>query len=564
MSDTLFHSSVNNVVPYQAQYSFPSQATKYVKSTIRVPSSRGGTFTSTTNNQISWTIPSDQMINMLNSVIQFDVDILWNVAGVRTGTSQHSPIAITAASVGAGATQQITTTILAATGGIVDTQYQVENTLVGWFLVPTTNNLGPNFELESLKPLRITASSYSSSVHTLTYTGPLTNAQQGISATTTFMLCPPVMLRRNGIHSLVRRLRVTYGGVEIEMIDDYDILSRVLYEVGVSDNYVKSVGTVLDGSHDGSWNNVWTGKKTYAFNPFLGLTSLKKLLPAKWSAAALKIDFDLVEDARALVHRYHTGRVTDKPYFVITDPYMYTEFLDFDSTYDAGFYMGLATTGVPLHMKTFRTHSFPISGAIQTFVLPEKARSIKYLLAVITDTAKDSAADTYFYSNIQETHTITTGNQGSTSNVADRIATGAGGAGDLDTYQIRVGGRYQPAQPVRCSLGGSEAFEELLKVLDANGDYTFNSNINATNWVTANAGGKGSGGKFIIAMEFEQSDVLGSEVISGMNGEEVSDLALTLKFNTSGSYTSGKQLHVFICFDELLIVRDKNMIDLVM
>jgi hypothetical protein len=221
------------------------------------------------------------------------------------------------------------------------------------------------------------------------------------------------------------------------------------------------------------------------------------------------------------------------------------EMLEFDSAYDAAFYGGLQAGGVPIKFSSFHYHSFNLSGATNIVQIHERARSVKAVYAVARDTTTLSVgfdSDRFFHC-LAETWS---------SN-----AISAGGQGDLQTYQWRVGGRYYPAQPVNCQFGASEALMELYKCLDMLGDYTRQGGIQRRTWSNHNGG---LGGSFIIAAPFENADVF-PDTISGINAEEQSDIALTL---VASAAPTNKKLDVFAHYDALMFVRDGNTIDIVL
>lgn len=95
-------------------------------------------------------------------------------------------------------------------------------------------------------------------------------------------------------------------------------------------------------------------------------------------------------------------------------------------------------------------------------------------------------------------------------------------------YQFRIGGRYYPSQPIRCTNGGAEAYCELLKAINTLGDYRYDCNIDVTEWQGTGKYSQdsdnygvvgGNGNKFIMAGSFEFTD-LDPNSISGINAEE--------------------------------------------
>lgn len=68
-----YPSSEETIVPWNARYSFPSQANKAVKMTPRIPPKSGGTFAP--GQVIRLEFPAQGYVNPLNTSIEFDVTI---------------------------------------------------------------------------------------------------------------------------------------------------------------------------------------------------------------------------------------------------------------------------------------------------------------------------------------------------------------------------------------------------------------------------------------------------------------------------------------------------------
>ena len=177
----------------------------------------------------------------------------------------------------------------------------------------------------------------------------------------------------------------------------------------------------------------------------------------------------------------------------------------------------------------------------------------------------------------------------------------------LTSYQYRIGGRYFPAAPVQCALsigsvvtnGGCEAFLELEKALNVVSDYRLSTGCNSNRWAigintaltywpeydyTTNyvgwdvnghpitkditaahttdgntfAGNVGSN-CFAMAIDLETSN--GIEV-SGLNAEEQSDIQLIAQW--SKAQTSGFVIETYAYVDKMIILRENNVMEIVM
>lgn len=514
-----FHSQVNEVVPWQAQYAFPVQATRVQKQVVKLPPKNGSTFAS--GNIIRIEFPADNYLNVLNSVLQFDLG--FTTAGTNT------------------------------------------------------------------------------------------------------------CFQRGGAHNLISRLRILYGSLVIEDIQNYSTLVRIFTELGVQGDYMRSSGSILDGMEtaqirevepkqsgiapgqffdtvpftDGTAATTDTSavkltnfntsvaairkfvstadsaaidilaaatagagtspatKRTFCLNLMSGLLTAKKLLPLKWMAAQLAIEITLNTEAASMLY---TG---GPPVYQISNVNFIAEMLEFDSTYDQAFYMGLQSGGVPIKFSSWHFHSFNLSGSTTLVQIHERARSLKAAFAVVRSaytptTAQGGLMDTdRFYHDVNGAITVATG-------IVDASgAAGAPGDGKITQFQWRVGGRYYPAQPVNADNGGAEAFVELMKTLNVLGDYTVASNIDYNNFTSYGTdGANGEGSKFIMSCEFENTDVQPG-TIAGINAEEQSDIALSITAGRApsaddGTYTYAKRLDVFMHYDSLIVVKDGNTVDLIL
>jgi hypothetical protein len=355
----------------------------------------------------------------------------------------------------------------------------------------------------------------------------------------------------------------------LEDIQEYSTLVRIFTELGVQQDYLKTSGTILDGMYtdptDGVFmtgNNSSTTTKQYCLNLMSGLLSCKKLIPLKWMAAQFAIELTLGSNDEVLISNTDgTGANLNATYGIDFVNFI-AEMMEFDSTYDAAFYAGLSNGGVPLKFESWHFHTFPITSNTISAQIHERSRSIKAGFAVIRETRVAKNRDTFIFLNALGAQTTAT---------AQTTSANEGGAADatpppdessvVREYQWRVGGKYYPSQPVNCFFGGAEAMVDLLKTVNALGDYRTASNMNYLNFAPRD----GVGSRFIISQEFENTDV-SPDSIAGINGEEQSDINLTVKaLSASGlSNGGGKKLDVFMLYDALLIVRDGNVVDLVM
>ncbi len=590
-----YHSQVDEVVPWQATYSFPTQATKVNKQTVKLVPKNGSTFSS--GNIIRIEFPADNYLNVLNSVLQFDAQ--WNIVNSAASTG------IFIGTVAAGATSNslslATTASFTSTTGTLATS---TGTYAGYTLMVQNPTAGTVFSTV------ISSYTYTSAtVQVFTFGTPL---PRSIATGDIITIIPPYFLQRGGAQNFIKRLRVLYGSLVLEDIMEYKTLVRIFLEAGVDFSATFGAQNVLEGMYTArpsdtqrsdTYNggamsfrwatfagnaeqtvgrflatsgplpgpvlsqlqcapallsngavagvtaagaNVNSGRTTYCINLLSGLFTQKKLIPLKWMAAQLAIEITLASEADCVL----TNDVANSLTYSLTNVNFIAEMLEFDSAYDDGFLQGLRSGGVPIKFDTFHYHSFSMSGTYNVLQIHERARSVKAAYAVVRDTSalsQMSDSDKLYFA-LQESVNST------------GFATNAGG-GQIQQFQWRVGGRYYPAQPVRTIYGGSEAMIELQKALDLLGDYTRQGQLSAKTWTTQNGG---LGGSFIMAAPFENTDVF-PDTIAGINAEEQSDIALFINSdNTGGAQPVNKRLEVFMHYDCLMIVRNGNVVDLVL
>jgi hypothetical protein len=433
-----FHSQVNETVPWQAQYTFPTQATRINKQIVKLPPKNGSQFSA--GNIIRIEFPADNYLNVLNSVLAFDM----------------TP---------------------SAAGGTLN-------------------------------------------------------------------------LPKQGAHSLIKRLRILYGSLVLEDIQEYSTLVRIFTDLGVQNEYGSSIGSVLDGMSAQVFNGV---SRTYCLNLLSGLLTCKKLIPLKWMAAQFAIEITLNSREEAFIAQ----STTTGGAFTIDNVNFIAEMLEFDSTYDTAFYAGLVQGGVPLKFSSWHYHTTNVTNAITSAQIHERSRSVKAGFAVIRQNTTSLTADANIFFNSLGS---SAGNNGAITGSANE---------SLTEFQWRVGGRYYPSQPVRLDKGGAEALVEALKTIDALGDYRMANLSDITRWAGINAAtgaAAGTATDLIICSEFENTDVM-PDAIAGINAEEQSDINLTIKAQAgpaNAGSNGGFKLDIFMHYDCLLIVRDGNVVDLVM
>lgn len=367
--------------------------------------------------------------------------------------------------------------------------------------------------------------------------------------------------------------------------------------------------------------------------PFLlGLMQQRKLLPTKWGSSqfAIELQVDQAQNFVIFDGITQTSAATLRPAYsgapVVAGFYdlnILADIYEFDSSYDEAFYDALSDSGVPIQFQSWHYSSFTMSGSATTAQIQERARSVKMALACVTAAQSNYTADSHvtfsvvnpaLQDNCGKLLTANANTEAQAVVVANNVPTMSG----IYEYQFRIGGKYFPAQPVEVhtkeysimTAGGAEALFELQKCLDIVGAFQTGAGFVGNTWcnqyaqiaVTTNATATANaiqsiaqGNRdisvpysdsglinaasddtiviqetfkarrnpllqgnsfFVMGADFETSNGL---ELAGINAEEQSDVMLFIK--NAGTANSNMLLNVFIAYDALLIIRENNQVD---
>jgi hypothetical protein len=350
----------------------------------------------------------------------------------------------------------------------------------------------------------------------------------------------------------------------------------MLHNIGVSEGAAASVGVMSEGRHSSYTSSIadnstiagmnvpkefhsaynMTEKHRYSVPLVSGLFNSSKLIPLKWMAAQWGLELTLASALDCIITtRAQAGDTTLS--YKITNVNYIAEIIQFPDTFDTAFFIGLNNGGVPIKFNTWRYHNYNLTGSTNAIQISERARSIKAAYAVMVDRTVFPTTDknrAYFDASTVISQDLVFANPGGAKYLTGTDAS-------ITEYQYRVGGKYFPAQPVDCTGGGVEAYNELLKCLDGMGDYTFQNAIRPENWTSHAIGGYNqSGDKFVMALQFENSDVM-PDTITGISGEEQSDISLQLKL---AAPPTDKAIDIFLSVDSLMIVETGNTVKLIL
>lgn len=416
------------VVPWNARYSFPSQANKTVKLTPRIPPKNGSTFNP--GNVIRLEFPAQGYVNPANTTLSFDVTL----SGVATNGQVRFQNNI----------QSIFSRVRLLYGSTPIEDIVNYNVIVRALT-----------EWSSSNPHVIDQTSVNEGIGGVAFGSGLA-AQATLGNGTVLMPQGLVNVRQNYIQG-------------VDTINGPDTPANFF-----------SAGT-------GTVNST----RRYQISFALGMFTQEKLIPTKFMASQLAIEITLETPQACIFARGESVSESNTSYSV-SNINLIPEILEFDASYDAMFLMGLQQGGVPIKFSSWHTYIFSTGGGSRlNLQIQERSRSVKALFAVQRRAPAqlwtDSGALHFATKSGQGPQTTaalrTTPTGGpNTSSVPDAFT--------LQDFQFRIGGRYFPASPVQCardsgssiSNGGAEALIELQKALNQLGDYRLSSGVNAKTW----------------------------------------------------------------------------------
>lgn len=424
---------------------------------------------------------------------------------------------------------------------------------------------------------------------------------------------------QNNIQSIFRRVRVLYGSLVLEDIQDYNIVQRLMTDLLIPSGTLTSTTAMYQGIghstmlQSGVQSNLVTAPFDYSIQRFnyhataategtsptnvgttvrrymvpinTGVFQQKNLIPLKFMASQLQVEFEIADAVDCVIWTLGVGGTPTVPtacQVSVGQPEIVAELLEFDSEFDAAVY-DILGTGLPIYFQSYHVTTQNVQPSIQSQLnIQESSRSVRYALAAIYD-------DT-FRTLRKDAHVtgcgLYMGQADATIDVSGCGYAQTRNGTNLDSYQWRLGGTYYPSQPVPCYAGTGanitavdanyadppvEAYAEVMKVFgnlfgdDGTffGDALHNAFGNARR-----ATGTGSGEDiwtqcFVMAGNFLSDR---GDVISGINAEEQNDLQLILKFvGTSGTAATGttKTVKIIVCYDNLMILGENNNMVLV-
>lgn len=508
------------IVPWNARYSFPSQANKAVKLTPRIPPKNGGSFTP--GQVIRLEFPAQGYVNPINTTLSFDVSL----TGYGGVTGLSAPLSA---------------------------------------IVRFQNNISSIFSrvrlLYGATPLEDMID-YNVIVRCLTEW--TSTSQQGTMDQTSIT---------DGIGGVAWG---TDGGANSAVFQG-NVNTRQKYIQGHSTTFVTRAA-VSAGSGLGSvpQGTTTTTTRRYQVNFALGLFTQSKLIPTKFMASQLAIELTLEQPA-ACIFAIAGGSVTGTPTYTVQNVNLIPEILEFDASYDEMFLKGLRDGGVPIKFSSWHTFIFSSGNSSNVnLLIQERSRSVKALFAVQRRSQPDFQYDdgaTFFDTASGGTSTL----QSFQFRIGGRYfpaapvqcSTDVGSAisnGGCEAYielqkALNVVGDYRLSTPCNVSrwalqnAGGTlqeyDFKDNLGAIAVTTGVPTFSPVESTTNAFSGTLGSQ----CFAMAVDLETSN--GVE-ISGLNAEEQSDIALIANWKSAQSVGS-PIIEVFTYYDAMIVLRENNV-----
>lgn len=556
--------STEAVVPFNARFSFPSQANKAIKMTPRIPPKNGAEFSP--GSVIRLEFPAQGYVNPGKTTLEFDV-----IINYTPGADDRCAIRF---------------------------QNNIQSIFnrVRFLYGATPLEDIPNYNVIVRSLTEWCGTSQQGVFDQTSINEGIGGVTQGVSGrkkfaytdgtTATYLQPSTVNVRQNYIHGY--NMSVGQDDLDPDVGQD---------GCGVVPN--ATVSATVSGHDTHTGNNP---QRRYQVQLALGIMNQEKLIPTKFMASQLAIEITLANPAECM---YVRGTpLGGAPTYTVKNVNIIPEILEFDASYDESFLRGLQTGGVPLKFSTWNHYQFSNSQASSVNLqIQERSRSVKALFALQrrgqANFEYDSGA-TFF-----NTHSDQTTNFGTLKGVGS----------SFQSYQYRIGGRYFPAQPVQCTTevggqinnGGAEAWLEMAKALNILGDYRLSSSCNTARWavnpggdlahgtITAetaipltflseydydyslvqftsqgaplvtvingsNNGTSGTLGSSMFGMAIDLETSNGLE-ISGLNAEEQSDISLIARF--SHAQAANFNYDVFTYIDSMIVLRENNVLELI-
>lgn len=527
------------VVPWNARYSFPSQANKAVKLTPRIPPKNGSTFSP--GQVIRVEFPAQGYVNPLNTTLEFDVCLTgWSSAAQEITRFQNN----------------------------IQSIFNRVRLLYG--ATPLEDMINYNVIVRALTEWSATG-------------------QQGI-------------MDQETIADGIGGVTLSLGGAQSNAMGYANVRQKYIQGIDSSTqtSVAPFAGTgfgVVPNSYSFS-GAATTGTsyctRRYSVNLALGLFTQSKLIPTKFMASQLAIEISL-ENADACIFTQPgntTVSTSIPPTYTVGNVNLIPEILEFDASYDAMFLRGLREGGVPIKFSSWHTFIFSTSGAANiNLLVQERSRSVKALFAVQRRAPVSRYSDSHalLFDSSSTNNTLQTyqwrigGRYFPAAPV--QLSTVIGGSicnGGAEAYvelekALNIVGDYRlstgcnvlkwaiPVATGTTTIHGSPLTTGFNELDFCCGVYSWTNSCPSTYDITTpnvtsgnSFSGEQGSGCYASAVSLETSN--GIE-ISGLNAEEQSDIAFIA--NWSAAQQAAFSLEVYSYFDAMIILRENNVLELI-
>ncbi len=525
----------DQVIPWNAKYSFPSQANKASKITPRIPPKNGATFLP--GNVIRLEFPAQGYVNPVNTTLEFDVTLFGYSDDANAQIRFQNNI------------QSIFNRVRILYGSTpledIINYNQIIRNLTEWTCTNATNSLDQTTISDGI-------GGYAPGFDTST---PI---KQGL-----------VNIRQKYIQGLDGSVNTTAASL------------NAANGFGSVPNTFKPYG--MTGS---------ACTRRYQVNLGTGLFTQDKLIPTKFMASQFAIEITLEQPAGCIfaTPSKSSGSGTE-PTYAVTNVNLIPEVIEFDSSYDLSIMQGLANGGVPLKYATWHTYIFNVGGVSNANLqVQERSRSVKALFGcqrrspmTITTDSGATFFDTATDPSCMQSYQYRIGGRyfpAAPVQLAINLGTAVGNGGVEAFIELQkalnVVGDYRLstscnstrwAQPPYTTSAVALVGASNLNEFDYNGLITSYNTVGAPNlgYVTiprSTAGNSFCGNIgsacFTSAIDLETSS--GIE-ISGLNAEEQSDITFMATWTARQSDNFVYEIYAYV--DQMIILRENNMLEVI-
>lgn len=313
----------------------------------------------------------------------------------------------------------------------------------------------------------------------------------------------------DGIHTIFERLRITWGSLVVEDIEDVNLLTSMYYRMGASQDWKDSVGIKYGFGTTGQRNTAATTAR-YSIPLFSDFLKFSKDIPVGEVEVPLRIELTLAPAADCL----ESDQVN--PTYTLTDVKLVVEMIDVDQSVAGQLSQQVKTNSIHIPYRSFARYTENLTGISNQVKINSSHTNVKYLLSVMRVQANLSVATTIGKFDVYAFNGLT-------------------------SVQSRINGRLHPQEAIECRGGASELYQELLKVTKTGlltHDYT--------SFAAANLYGSSQSVIGLLMEAFESSGGL----VSGQDTSKNS-ANLELHLNFSGA-PAATQLDTFVAFDSVI------------